>query len=211
MAVKKQAVPRPEIRKVDSPAGRERVYRFWYDTYVTEMRRPVKGPDHERGLLIDCLEDHSTILAAYADGEITGTVRLNTPSRGPIFYYESLYGLDRHEHDRARTAIVTKYMVHARYRATPLAYKLACAALVECVEQQIDLAFMDCNEHLLSYFSALGFDEHIAAAHHPEFGSVRIMKYDLKNPKHNEGVLGGFIKTSLHAAFESRAVMQPSD
>jgi predicted GNAT family N-acyltransferase len=207
MLPKKQTLQRPEIRKVGGAVERERVYRFWYDTYVTEMRRPVKDPDHERRILTDELESHSTILAAHAEGAIVGTVRLNFPSRGSTSYYEELYQLDPSESHRAGAAIVTKYMVEARYRSTALPYELACAALVECVDQAIETAYMDCNEHLLSYFTTLGFVEHITAVH-PEFGPVRVMKYDLSNPQHTHGLLGRYIKTGLHAARESRQAIQ---
>lgn len=211
MAPERQPLCRPHIRIVDGADDRARVYRFWYDTYVTEMRRPVKNPDHERRLLVDELEDHSMILAAHAGGAVVGTVRLNVPSRGPTAYYEALYQLAPSVDERARLAIVTKYMVDRRYRAGALPYELACAALVECAAQGIATAYMDCNDHLLDYFTALGFETAAPSQVHPEYGRVNIMKYDLSEPERMRGLLGRVVRSSVAAAARRRQAFHVHD
>ncbi|HEU4731454.1 MAG TPA: hypothetical protein VFT22_26350 [Kofleriaceae bacterium] len=189
IAHKERELARPEIHKVNGVAQREQVYRFWYDTYVAEMRRSVKDADHERRRLTDSLEDHSTIFAAYEGPAILGTIRVNLSSMGSLSYYDELYGLDACKPDRDPVAIATKFMVKSRYRGTPLGYELASAGLAECVRGSAVAVYMDCNEYLFGYFSTLGF-ECVRSAVHPEFGSVRVMKYDLSDPERRRGFLG---------------------
>jgi predicted GNAT family N-acyltransferase len=178
-----------EIRPV---LGRERsaIYRFWYDIYVREMCRSVANVDHKRMILVDSLENHSAIFAACIDGVVVGTVRLSFPSEGTLSYYQDLYRIARDEYFDDRTVIVTRLMVSQQFRSSVLGFQLAQKALLASIERGIHYAFMDCNDPVLQYFLALGFETHAEGVVHPEFGQVHVMRYDLSDPENLPGLLG---------------------
>jgi hypothetical protein len=48
-------------------------------------------------------------------------------------------------------------MVHPRYRNSTLAVRLACETYLHGLEDRITSDFIDCNDHLVSYFTGLGY------------------------------------------------------
>ena len=58
---------------------RERIFRFRYQIYVTEMGKQPKDADHHAQTLRDELDNAETdLLYATSEGEIVGTLRRNT-------------------------------------------------------------------------------------------------------------------------------------
>ena len=178
-----------KMENVKSPAQRRDVYRFWYEVYIEEMRRPIQSADHEQRLLVDDLEDHSIILAARSASGIIGTVRLNFPSAGPLSYFGDLYKIDQYEGYENRTVIVTRLMVAERFRKSSLGFRLSQESLLLALRAGVRDAYIDCNAHLIPHFRRLGFRDHVLAMH-PDFGRVQVMHYDLSDHNRLAGLLG---------------------
>src|SRR5712692_4115755 len=66
-----------EIKLVQSAEEREQVYRLRYKVYVEEMGLNPTEADHSRGIITDSLDSSARILAAFSEGEVVGTIRLN--------------------------------------------------------------------------------------------------------------------------------------
>src|SRR5207245_2348927 len=66
-----------EIKLVQSAEEREQVYRLRYNVYVEEMGLNPTEADHRRRIITDPLDSSGRILAAFSNGAVVGTVRLN--------------------------------------------------------------------------------------------------------------------------------------
>ena len=71
------------IRRVVTPDELDEVYRFRYAVYVEEMSRVESYACHNSKRLMDSL-DHpeACVFAAWSDGKIVGTVRVNLAKGG---------------------------------------------------------------------------------------------------------------------------------
>ena len=172
-----------EIIEARDEASREAIFRFRYEIYVREMRRPQKDADHERGRIEDSLDAFAVLLAAKdtSTGRIVGTVRSNVLGDGSAGPYEALYGL-AHLAPSARrvTAITTRLMVERNRRGTVLASMLATALFGIGHARGVEADFIDCNAHLVPFFARLGYRE-AGMIEHPEYGLVTLMRLDLQD------------------------------
>jgi GNAT superfamily N-acetyltransferase len=169
---------------------RDAVFRFRYDVYVREMRRPQKDADHARGRIEDALDARALLFAARepASGRIVGTVRANVAADGGLGLYEDLYGLATLTADeRAVTSITTRLMIDRRCRRTALGVRLATALYARGLERGITTDFIDCNEHLIAFFEHLGYRK-VRVIRHPDYGHVMLMRLDVHDVQHFERV-----------------------
>ena len=63
------------VRPATSDRDLESVFALRYRVYVEEYGKPYPGADHERRLLSDEWDTHSTVLVAERDGRVAGTIR----------------------------------------------------------------------------------------------------------------------------------------
>jgi hypothetical protein len=73
----------------------------------------------------------------------------------------------------------------------PLMLVLACYRLG--LERNIRWNFIDCNDHLVGFFTRLGFVQHLPKAWHPEYGHVTRMRLDLLDEAHLASVCSPFL------------------
>ncbi len=184
------------IRTVRSPADLHAVYRFRYEVYVEEMGRPQAYADHHLRRIEEPLDRAATIVAAFAQEGVVGTVRLNLANYSELGYYEDLYGMadvvGRH-HPRA-TSITTKFMVARSHRKSTLSARLAVAIYREAVAAGVEYDFIDCNPHLEEYFERLGYRRYRERVRHHEYGEVMPMVLELRNLAHLERVGSPFAR-----------------
>ena len=175
-----------EIIDATDPFVREAVFRFRYDIYVREMRRRQKDADHERGRVEDALDRDAILLAARdsVSGRIVGTARSNVVAVSDLGVYDRLYGLHAlSATERASTTITTRFMVDRERRGTLLAVQLARSLFARGSARGIRTDYIDCNEPLVPFFERLGYRS-VQTVEHPDYGSVRLMRLDVRDEGH---------------------------
>jgi len=187
------------IHKATSPGELEAIGRFRYAVYVEEMGRPQKYADHKRRMILDPLDCEGVVnLAAWQDGQVIGVIRNNFVRLTDIGDYFQQYGLAGVSPELLEaTSITTRLMVHSSHRKSLLGARLACSAYRSALGHGIKTDFMDCNEHLVPYFTALGYRVHRDDLVHPEYGAVTVMRLDLTDRDHLEKVRSPFRKQLL--------------
>jgi hypothetical protein len=153
------------------------VFRFRYRIYVEEMHRQQSCADHERKHIRDYHdEDALSILAGFDQaGQIVGTVRANWANdltqEDQLFYgmHAFLPYVNR------RATLTSRFMVEQSIRGTSLALRLAIAIFELGYRAGSRFDFIDCNDHLVSFFMSLGYRQIIPDAIHPDYGRVHPM------------------------------------
>lgn len=167
----------PDIRIVKTTAELEHVYQFRYKIYVDEMGRKQNYADHRRKTIIEPLDKTGYIFGAFDNGEVVGTLRVNFAKQSDLGYYEELYNMRSvGESHPNYTSIVTKLIVDHNHRFGRLAVRLCQAAYVFGLENEIKFNFMDCNQHLVGFFTFFGYEVYTANVIHPEYGKVTPMR-----------------------------------
>jgi len=194
-----------EIRPVTTDEV-ESIYRFRYNVYVEEMNRTQFYADHTSRTIRDPLDDSAVVLAAWDGQAVVGTVRYNFLRHSGIGEYFELYNVAGIPPLlRENTSITTRLMVAPRFRGGTLASRLACAAYKDALVNGIQVDLIDCNHHLISFFSRLGYLTHRDGAVHAEYGPVTVMRLNLLDQEHLSRVRSPF-RTQLleHLARQAR-------
>lgn len=166
-----------EIRIVETDAELEQVYQFRYKIYVDEMGRKQNYADHRRKTIIEPLDKTGYIFGAFENGKVVGTLRVNFAKDSDLGYYEELYQMQSvGESHPNHTSIVTKLIVADTNRYGRLAIRLCQSAYVFGLENEIKFNFMDCNQHLVHFFTFFGYEVYTANVIHPEYGEVTPMR-----------------------------------
>lgn len=182
-----------EIRQAASASELAQVFRFRYEVYVEEMRRPQKHADHARRLIRDPLDAAAFNVAAWKDGAMVGVVRVNFSSAGPLDGYEAFYAMGSVGADHpARTSITTRLMVAPRHRRSRLPLALAACCFRLGLQHGIRWNFIDCNDHLRRLFLALGYQPHVGPAAHEDYGVVHRLRLCLEDAAHLEKIASPF-------------------
>lgn len=172
----------PEIRIVNTTAELEQVYQFRYKIYVDEMGRKQTYADHRRKTIIEPLDKTGYIFGAFENGEVVGTFRVNLAKESDLGYYVELYRMPSvGESYPNHTSIITKLIVDQNHRFGKLTTRLCQAAYIFGMEHEIKFNFIDCNEPLVGFFMAFGYEVYTANVIHPEYGEVTPMVCDLMN------------------------------
>lgn len=195
------APPQPVVRRYGSNEDRAPLRRFWYETYVTEMKRDLDRADHERRELPDPRDGTGLIIAALDGERVVGTIICTPCWRGTIGRYTSLYRLRELGEDYARhTGIITKLMVAPEYRASSLSLRLSTALYRHGVPMGMDQVIIDCNDYLVPFFTKLGFRKWIDPVEHPAYGRVHVLKFDCLDLSHLRRVGSPLIKIAREIA-----------
>jgi hypothetical protein len=85
-------------------------------------------------------------------------------------------------------------MIHPEWRKTTnLAFQLSVACFELGLKHQIKYAFMDCNDHLVKFFTSLGWREYIGKVEHSEYGLVTPMRFDSLDVEHLRAIKSPFL------------------
>jgi GNAT superfamily N-acetyltransferase len=173
------------LEVVTSDDALDALYAFRYRIYVEEMARPQKYADHATRRIRDPLDGRGYNIVAWdAEGEISGCIRVNLARDGALDYYSGLLGLKAvgTEHP-ATTSVCTRLMILPKYRRSRLATRLSCASFDLGLNHGVVWNFLDCNDHLVEFFTRLGFERtHIAV--HEEYGRVNVMRLNIRDYAH---------------------------
>ncbi len=185
-----------QIRLVTKPEEREAVYRFRYEVYIEEMQRQQRYADKVNRMIKEPLDDKGHILAAFDDAaKVVGTYRINLSSKSELGYYEDIYQMNwAGQFHPSHTSISTKLMVSQHYRGSTLPVRIAIEAYRWARQHQVEFDFIDCNDHLFSFFIYLGYRDFRGKIFHPEYGEVIPMILVLSDEAHLERVRSPFAK-----------------
>lgn len=188
----------------------ETVYRFRYAIYVEEMRRPQKHANHVSKTICDPLDVSAAIvIAAWEGPDVVGTVRTNLLMSSDVFEYFEQYALSTLPCDLiATTSVTTRLMIHPRYRGTTLATRLSCEVYRVGLARGIEQDFIDCNSHLVNYFTHLGYRPHRSDLIHAEYGPVTVMRLDLHDVDHLERMRSPFARVRRRWVESQETVLQ---
>lgn len=186
-----------DIRLVVSDHDLESVYRFRYSIYVSEMRRAQHDADHVLRRVKDPLDEFALNFAAFRGSDVVGAVRVNHARDGRLDYYDDFYRMGNtvpHEHPHS-TSIVTRLMISAPYRRGTLGYRLCHECFKRGLADDITIAFIDCNDHLVPFFEGLGFRSYMGNANHKEYGWVTPMMLRLRDEAYLSSLSSPFSST----------------
>lgn len=176
------------------------VKNFWYQVYVNEMGRHMDDAltNHSLGELDDPLLKNGSVLVARNDqGEIVGTVVNSLVGDNNLGKYFCLYGLEKLTKDqRAAASITTKLMVKEPLRKGRLPVDLVKAAYEELLEQGVVDNFIDCNDHLVDFFTRFGYRNHLGRINHVDYGTVNSLRLTM-----NDGAALKAIKSPFYRSF----------
>lgn len=191
----------PVVRRYAASEDRAPLRRFWYDTYVREMRRDLDRADHEKRELPDPRDRTGLIIAALEEERVVGTIICTPCWRGTIGQYTELYRLNELDEDYVRhTGIITKLMVAPEHRASSLSLRLSTALYRHGVPMGMDQVIIDCNDYLVPFFTKLGFRKWIDPVEHPAYGRVHVLKFDCFDLDHLRRVGSPLIKIAREIA-----------
>ena len=163
-----------DIRVATSKEDRDAVFRLRYDVYVEDMRVFADIADHEHRFLTDEHDDEACLLLATVDGEPTGTMRLVYGK--PVLHeeFEDNYDVSLWcpvVVPPEQSLIISKFAVRPTHRGGMVPFELMRAAVQFGIDRDVELVFCDCQPHLVTLYTCLGFrsyrgayrDPHVAA------------------------------------------------
>jgi hypothetical protein len=175
------------------------VHRFWYRIYVEGMSRHLGDPltDHQAEALTDPLVNAGNLFVARDhNGDIVATLMTTLAGDHDLGKYEGLYGIDQLSPTaRARSSITTKLMVAEPWRCTRLPMLMARATYEHALSQGIERDYIDCNDHLVSFFKRLGYRPHLGRIVHRDYGAVNSMVLQLTDEAHLRKLRSPFLKS----------------
>jgi GNAT superfamily N-acetyltransferase len=187
-----------EIKLATQRHEQETLYRFRYQIYVEEMHRVQHDADHARKWITDRLDDDAYNFIAFNGGGVVGALRSNFLRHGPIPYYPSFYRIAEQEGATVDNAsIVTRMMIAKEMRRHTLAVRLCLAVYQHSLERGVRYNFIDCNDHLVEFFTSFGFKEYMGTAVHKEYGEVHPLKLDLHDEEAFRRLNSPFLKPFL--------------
>lgn len=199
------------ISQVNTPEEMEAVARFRYSVYVEEMNRPQADADHARRMIMDSMDTDSIVLAAYdGSGQVVGTLRNNYVRNGNLGSYYNAYLLDQLTDDeRYKAGVLTLLMTASPYRGSTLSIRLASRMTIIGLLDGLTTTYMDCNRHLIEFFTSLGFVMHRHSYLHPEYGDVCVMRLDALNLSHLHRLRSPLLPTVKRFLAENQANSMP--
>jgi len=172
-------VSQTSIRLAATKNDLDAIFAFRYRIYIDEMGRKQKYADHALRLIRDPLDDTGYNILASSGGSVVGCVRVNLGRDGGLDYYRNLLNMDAVGKDcPTRVALCTRLMVAPKFRKSTLAVRLSAACFDIGFSKGVLWNFIDCNDHLVGFFTKLGY-EYLHKCCHEEYGEVNAMRFNL--------------------------------
>ena len=148
-----------DIQVARSDEDRERIFRFRYDVYATEMGKSPAEADHQKKIIRDELDEDAHLLYAEDEGQIVGTVRLNCRSKKKFpDVWEQRYDIEKFAPSFGDHISMTSRMMVARdYRGSSVPAALVGAVYSAGREMGSKFDFCNCAPSLLEFYEQIGF------------------------------------------------------
>ncbi len=175
-----------------SQEEREAIFRLRYRIYVEGMHIFEEEADHEQRMLFGENDETARLLYARIDGEIVGALRLNLGVDGAFTEeVKQTYNLDNFlpAINERRMLVITRFMVTEPYRGSVLGFNLIAEVAKTCIKEKIELAFCDCQPHLVSYYQRIGFKSYACDVYNDsEFGIMAPLALVIGDAQHLKSV-----------------------
>ena len=148
-----------DIQVARSDEDRERIFRFRYDVYVTEMGKSPAEADHQKKIIRDELDEDAHLLYAEDEGQIVGTVRLNCRSKKKFpDVWEQRYDIEKFAPSFGdHISMTSRMMVAKDYRGSSVPAALVGAVYSAGREMGSKFDFCNCAPSLLEFYEQIGF------------------------------------------------------
>ena len=148
-----------DIQVARSDEDRERIFRFRYDVYVTEMGKSPAEADHQKKIIRDELDEDAHLLYAEDEGQIVGTVRLNCRSKKKFpDVWEQRYDIEKFAPSFGdHISMTSRMMVAKDYRGSSVPAALVGAVYSAGREMSSKFDFCNCAPSLLEFYEQIGF------------------------------------------------------
>jgi predicted GNAT family N-acyltransferase len=161
------------IKFAETPEEREAVCRLRYEIYVKEMNLFQDTADHDREILVDSDDEASRLVYATDGDEVVGAMRLQFGADGDFSdETESIYEFERFAAavPKSQMLLLTRLMVRPSYRSGSLPMQLMAFSAQFGIENGVELAFCDCQPHLIGLYKRAGFRPYTRTCNDPAFG-----------------------------------------
>lgn len=147
-----------QLRRAESDADREAVYRFRYGVYVKEMGRYRRIADHDGGRLVEPEDAHSVNYLATDGTDAVGVFRMTFGADGLSQRQIRQYSLQPFlaELPAQTMAIGERLMVTPALRGSGLVAELMGMSQDDVADRGVRLVFGDCEPHLLPLYVSMG-------------------------------------------------------
>ena len=199
------------IHLATTDAEREAIYRLRYDIYVEEMQSVIQLADHARRMLSDADDLTARLFYAIDGDQIVGTLRLNLGKDTPFsLESEMIYDLGRFRPvvSEAHMAILSRFMVRKRYRGTRLPLQFMAEATRAAIVGDVQLAFCDCQPHLIGLYRSLGFRSYTPVYNDPHNGILLPLVLVCGDVAHLERIKSPLLRFISPMAMETEVVQQ---
>ena len=152
---------------------REKCYGLAYEVFCEEMGALLQEADQDRRIVKDDAIEKAHLLCARMDGELAGTMGILKGDERPFpEHFERGFGIARFLPvvPRERMALNIRFLVRARFRGTPVPFRLIVEAQNYQMMEGVLLSFCDCQPHLLDLYQSLGFRPCAPVFEQPGFG-----------------------------------------
>jgi GNAT superfamily N-acetyltransferase len=125
-----------------------------------------------------------------------------------------MYQIDRLDFSEIEAAsITTRLMVAPHYRSSTVTVRIVKSVYRFALEHGITTDLIDCNAHLVPFFTRLGYELHRTDLVHPEYGAVTVMKLQCHNHRHLAEVRSPFydVLVDWRMSAEASAAIAPAD
>ncbi len=172
-----------------------KLYKLRYSVYVEELNYENPHADHISKIDRDPLDSTGQLFGFIKNGETIGTVLTNYAKISDLGNYPELYNM--HELDNGSyfdSSISTKLIVRRDYRATSIAFRLACATYIQQIKDNLMYSFVDCARDMVYFYLRLGYKVHQNDFFHPVYGDGVVLVLELQNIEHLEKCKSPFAK-----------------
>jgi CRP-like cAMP-binding protein/predicted GNAT family N-acyltransferase len=161
------------VKQALTHAEREAIFRLRYEIYVLAQNQHAESADHARRQLYDDDDASARLYYVEDEGEVSGTVRVHwggdapfSPGMSAPYDFERFAGVV----PRERMMVLTRFMVRADRRGGPTALALMIEATRFGHAAKVELAFCDCQPHLLRLYTSMGLRTYKPTYNHPTSG-----------------------------------------
>ena len=179
---------------------RERIFRFRYQIYVTEMGKRPKDADHEAQTLRDELDNgEADLLYATSEGEIVGTLRRNTLDIVQLpASWRDRYRLDAFaDYPPQALSYTSRAMVAAEWRGSTLFSKLLSQMYLRGQEKGVRFDFCNCAPSLIELYEQLGYRRYADAFVEHDVGYRVPLVWVVGDLEHLRAVRSPFLRTAI--------------
>lgn len=185
-----------EIRLVTNDDERLAVYAFRYAVIVDELGVVLPKADHERRVVIDAEDRSGHLFAAYRNGSVIGTLRVNFLRDGPVEPHDELLGLNRlSDTERQATSVSTRFLVAPAFRGTAVPIRILQTWFAFCRSRQVESDYILVGPRMQEFYVRIGFVPLATAVLHPEIGEVQPLRIRFRDEEHLRSIGSPFAKS----------------